>query len=125
MSDVYKIPLWKFEEGGTVRGYYLMEDVSILGEFYECSPWQMIENSLWRSEERNEDDDKDEVEAIGYYLVKDVSGLGKFNDFGTLAKTDCSSYDGAQRCQRRKWRKKGCCCIWNGNVEEKIPGTCN
>ena len=118
MSNEGSVPLWKFEEAGTVRGYYLVKDLSFLGDFYECSPWKPVENSLWRS-------DREEGEVIGYYLVQDDSGLGRFYDFGMKAKKKCSEYDGAHRCEKPKWRKKKCCCIWaDGDEEDKIPTSC-
>ena len=117
MSDKFSMLLWKFEDDGSCRGYYLVKDVSILGEFHECTVWEPIDGTIWRTDE--------EGDFIGYFKMEKYSILGTMNDFSAKAKTNCSDYDGAHLCEKRRWRRRGCCCIGWGRDEQKIPGTCN
>ena len=121
MSDKYStMLLWTFDEGGACTGYYLAEDVPGLGEFFPCYPWEPIEGSVWRT-------DPEDGEVFGYFVPGEEPIVGTFKDFGSMKKikTDCSTYDGSHRCEKSRWRRKGCCCIGWGRDEEKIPGTCN
>ncbi len=118
MCDRFSMLLWQFDDGGTCCGYYLVDDVSCLGTFTECYPWEHVANSYWRTDT--------DGEVMGYYVVDEVSVLGEFKSFGSsIKKTDCSTYNGAHRCEKKRWRKKGCCCIGWGRNEVKIPGSCS